>query len=119
MTKIRSLKLYSMDIALKSFFSELSEAIESLKFVRIICLGEISAKVTRLVLLSGMKRILYKQGLEKFSCSLPDGFCKTLGKNTAFHQNIDLEELRVTNPSLQSWPNAPIYQPPRVNNNLW
>jgi len=99
---IRCLKLDSLDISQKQFFFELIEAIYGLKFLRDFSLGEFSEDVTSLSFIDGLRRILLKNGLEKFRCEMSEGLQKMLVEKDC--PRIDRDEIRKKNPSHEKGP---------------
>jgi len=75
---IRSLKLLSLDVTTKQFFSEMLEAVETLKFLKTFCIGEVSGKITKVVFLEGVEKILLKKGVENFFCNCSADLKKAL-----------------------------------------
>ena len=115
---IQCLKLGSLNVPKEQFFFDLIEAIESLKFLRDFSLGEVSGDVTKLSYIDGVKRILSKNGLEKFNCEISKELKQELLETTQDCLLIDREEIRKKNLYHENGPFHRIYLR-RPEENYW
>jgi len=115
---IRSLKLLSLDIRRESFFIELVEAIEALKYLRAFRIGQVFKEVTIPSFASGVERILQKPGLGQSPFGLDADFRGSFRGEPVPNCAVNLEEILKKNVHLQAVAHLPIYTYSN-GNSLW
>ena len=113
------LKLGSLSVPLRQFFSEFAEIINDMPNIRILALGEIKGTVTKPACIDIIERIIKKRGLEEFDCYASDAFRKSLEKKEKKCPFIELSEVYKVNPFLRKHSYLPIFNIARDRSKIW
>ncbi len=104
LVNIRSLKLESLSIPLRQFLMEIVDAIYTLKYLRVLHLGEIKGTVTKDSYVYANEQFMIKPGMRKFHSEISKDFLKSLAKKVKSNPRFDMYNIFKKNPMLSTLP---------------
>jgi len=102
--KIRVLEFPKLDISEKKFLSDISKAVQKMKYLEVLRVRMIQETVTKPGFFRGVVSILKKRGLRRFHYEVEEFFMETLKAKSTNARKIILGQLRRINPSLELAP---------------